>query len=66
MKITEEVHELRSQAMNAINNVNTIKQIGMLKTLGGIALYAALIHERDREARNRAPKRRKDAVGRDV
>ncbi len=58
--------ELKQRAMDAINNVNTIKQIGMLKTLGGIALYAALIYEREREARNRPRKGRKDAIGRDV
>jgi hypothetical protein len=57
---------LKQQAMDAINNVNTIKQIGMLKTLGGIALYAALIYEREREASNRTRKVRKDAIGRDV
>ncbi len=61
MKIPD---ELKQRAMDAINNVNTIKQIGMLKTLGGIALYAALIYEREREARNRPRKVRKD--GRDV
>jgi len=49
--------ELKRQAMDAINDVNTIKQMGMLKTLGMIAVYAALIHQRDHEAR-------KDAVGR--
>ena len=63
MKIPD---ELKQRAMDAINNVNTIKQIGMLKTLGGIALYAALIYEREREARNRPRKVRKDAIGRDV
>jgi len=52
--------------MDAINNVNTVTQIGMLKTLGAIAVYSALIHERDHAARNRAPKPRKDAVGRNV
>ena len=45
---------------------NTVTQIGMLKTLGAIAVYSALIHERDHAARNRAPKPRKDAVGRNV
>jgi hypothetical protein len=63
MKIPD---ELKQQAMDAINNVNTIKQIGMLKTLGGIALYAALIYDREREARNRPRKVRKDAIERDV
>ena len=63
MKIPD---ELKQQAMDAINNVNTIKQIGMLKTLGGIALYAALIYEREREASNRTRKVRKDTIERDV
>ena len=57
---------LKQQAMDAINNVNTIKQIGMLKTLGGVALYAVLIYEREREARNRPRKVRKDAIGREL
>ncbi len=38
MKIPD---ELKQEAMDAINNVNTIKQIGMLKTLGGIACPSA-------------------------
>jgi len=59
-------NELKTQAMDAIKNVNTVTQIGMLKTLGAIAVYSALIHERDHAARNRAPKQRKDAVGRNV
>jgi len=63
MKIPD---EMKQQAMDAINNVNTIKQTGMLKTLGGIALYTALIYEREREARNRPRKVRKDTIGRDV
>jgi hypothetical protein len=51
--------EMKRQAMDAINDVNTIKQMGMLKTLGMIALYSALIHEQDHEAG-------KDAVGRKI
>ena len=51
--------EMKRQAMDAINDVNTVKQMGMLKTLGMIALYSALIHERDNNDR-------KDAIGRKI
>ncbi|MGB7747872.1 MAG: hypothetical protein WBN75_11350 [Verrucomicrobiia bacterium] len=57
--------ELKRQAMDAINDVNTIKQMGMLKTLGMIALYSALIHQRDNSEKITS-KARKDAVGREI
>jgi len=57
--------EMKRQAMDAINDVNTIKQMGMLKTLGMIALYSALIHERDNSEKITS-KARKDAVGREI
>jgi hypothetical protein len=63
MKITDEI---KTRALDAISNVNTIKQMGMIKTLGGIALYSALIRERDDASRNRPRKVRKDAVGREI
>ena len=62
MKIPDEI---KRQAMDAINDVNTIKQMGMLKTLGMIALYSALIHQRDNSEKITS-KARKDAVGREI
>ena len=57
--------EMKRQAMDAINDVNTIKQMGMLKTLGMIALYSALIHQRDNSEKI-SSKARKDAEGREI
>ncbi len=51
--------------MDAISNVNTIKQMGMIKTLGGIALYSALIHQRDNSEKITS-NARKDVVGREI
>lgn len=39
--------------MNAITNVETVAQIGVIKMTGGIALYAARIREMDRDAMRR-------------
>jgi hypothetical protein len=57
--------EMKRQAMDAINNFNTVKQMEILKTLGGIALYSALIHQRDNSEKI-TRKARKDAVGREI
>jgi hypothetical protein len=63
MKPTDEV---KRQAMNAISNVETVAQIGLIKMTGGIALYAARIREMDRQAPARQRQIRRDAIGREV
>jgi len=35
--------------MDAIRNVETVAQVGMVKLTGGVALYAAHIRQMDRE-----------------
>jgi hypothetical protein len=62
MKIPD---EMKLQAMDAINNFNTVKQMGMLKTLGAIALYSALINQQD-TCEKITRKARKDTVGREI
>ena len=57
--------EMKRQAMDAINDVNTINQMGMLKTLGMIALYSALMHQRDNSEKI-TTKARQVAVGREL
>jgi hypothetical protein len=57
---------IKREAMNAITNVQTVAQIGMVKMTGGIALYAARIREMDRQAPPRQRQIRRDAIGREV
>jgi hypothetical protein len=64
MKIQNEVTK---QAFDAISCAQTVAQIGAIKLTGGIALYAARIHEMDRQAPPPRPRQvRRDAIGREV
>ena len=65
MKPTDEI---KNQAVNAFTCAETVAHIGMIKLTGGIALYAARIHEMDRQT-PRPPRQRqvrRDAIGREV
>jgi len=59
-------NETAKQVVSAINCAQTVAQIGMVKLTGGIALYAARIHEMDRQAPPRPRQVRRDAIGREV
>ena len=45
-------------AMDTISNVETVAQVGTMRLVGGIALYAARINEVDREAQRDAALRK--------
>jgi hypothetical protein len=59
-------NEIINQVASAISCAETVAQIGMVKLTGGIALYAAAIHEQDRKTAPAPPKVRRDAIGREV
>ena len=59
-------NETAKQVVSAISCAQTVAQIGMVKLTGGIALYAARIHEMDRQAAPRPLQVRRDAIGREV
>jgi hypothetical protein len=63
MKPTDEI---KKQAVNAFTCAETVAHVGMIKLTGGIALYAARIHEMDRQAPPPPRQVRRDAVGREV
>ena len=63
MKPTDEI---KKQAVNAFTCAETVAHVGMIKLTGGIALYAARIHEMDRQAPPRPRQVRRDAIGREV
>lgn len=46
--VTQSVKKLM---MDAISNVETVTQVGMLKVAGGVAVYSAHIHEMDTQAK---------------
>ena len=41
---------MKKLMMDAISNVETVTQVGMLKVAGGVAVYSAHIHEVDTQA----------------
>ena len=43
--------------MDAISNVETVAQVGLVKLTGGVALYAARIRQMDQGLRQRAQTR---------
>lgn len=57
--------------MDAVSNVQSVAQIGMVKMTAGIAIYLAHIREQDRDARQRMAQRnagrtqRVERLGRD-
>ena len=51
---------VKRMAMNAINNVETVAQVGTLKATGGVAVYVARIREVDRENQRTRPPERKE------
>jgi hypothetical protein len=59
-------NETVKQAVSAINCAQTVAQVGMIKLTGGIALYAARIHEMDHKPAPAPAKVRRDAIGREV
>lgn len=44
------VGEARKQMMDAVSNVQTVAQVGMVKLTGGISLYLARIRQMDQGA----------------
>lgn len=63
MKPTDEI---KKQAVNAFTCAETVAHVGMIKLTGGIALYAARIHEMDRQSPPPPRQVRRDAIGREV
>jgi hypothetical protein len=59
-------NEIKNQAVDAFHCAETVAQLGLIKLTGGIALYAARIHEMDKRRQPAPPKVRRDAVGREV
>jgi hypothetical protein len=61
-------NEITKQAGSAFSCAQTVAQIGMIKLTGGVALYAARIHEMDRKQAPPPRQRqvRRDAIGREV
>lgn len=41
--------QMKRQVMNAVSNVETVAQVGMVKLTGGITAYVGRIREADRE-----------------
>lgn len=41
---------MKRRVMDAVSNVQTVAQVGLVKATGGVALYAAHIRQMDRDS----------------